>query len=63
MTYQYAIEKRDISRIDKLNTLMNIQTYWDDVRQFTKNIKSDHSIKRWKCLADVRYSELLQMHK
>lgn len=63
MTYDYAMEKRDINKIDKLNTLTNIRTYWDDVRKFTKNVKSDHAIKRWQCLADARYNELMQMHK
>jgi hypothetical protein len=59
MDYSYAMEKHDISRIDKLNKLNNINTFWDDIRKLTKNIKSDHSIKRWQCLADNRYNELL----
>lgn len=61
MTYAYAIEKRDISKIDKLNKLNNIETYWDDVRKLTRNITSDHSIKRWQCLADARFNELQKM--
>ena len=58
MNYDRAIEKRDYARIDKLNRLIDIETFWDDVRKFTKDIKSDHSIKRWQCLAEYRYEEL-----
>lgn len=63
MTYDYALEKRDISKIDKLNRLTNVDTYWDDVRKLTKSVTSDHSIKRWQCLADVRYMELVKYNK
>lgn len=48
------IEYHDINRIKKLNTLNNINTFWDDVRYIT----SDHSIKRWQILAENRYKEL-----
>ena len=58
MTKREAIEKHDIGRIDKLNGLTNIETFWDDVRRYTRYIKSDHSIKRWQCLAEIRYKEL-----
>jgi hypothetical protein len=56
--YKNAIERRDYAKIDKLNTLTNKETIWDDVRKFTKNVKSDHSIKRWQCLAECRFEEL-----
>lgn len=58
MNYNFALEKHDYSRIDKLNQLTNKETFWDDVRKFTKNIRSDHSIGRWQCLAENRYREL-----
>lgn len=58
MNYSYALEKRDVSRIDKLNTLTNVNTFYDDVRKITRNVKSDHAIKRWQCLADARFNEL-----
>ena len=60
MDYSYAIEQRDISKIDKLNKLYDINTYWDNVRKLTKSVKSDHSIKRWQCLADARYKEVIK---
>lgn len=60
MNYSYALEKRDISRINKLNALTNVNTFYDDVRKITRNVKSDHVIKRWQCLADARFSELTQ---
>lgn len=59
MDYSSAFEKRDYTKIDKLNTLTNKDTFWDDVRKFTKNVTSDHSIKRWQCLAEQRWQELV----
>jgi len=48
--------KRKIA--DKLNTLTNIDTFWDDVRKFTKNVHSDRSISIWQSLAEIRFDEL-----
>ncbi len=58
MDYSRAIEKRDYAKIDKLNTLTNKKTFWDDVRKFTKNVTSNHAIRRWQCLAEFRWNEL-----
>ena len=58
MTYKSAIENRDCSKIEKLNKLENKDTFWDDVRKLTRNVKSDHSIGRWQCLAEQRYCEI-----
>ena len=59
MDYGYCVmERRDYGRIDKLNRLENPETFWDDVRKYTKNIVSDHVIGRWQCLAEIRYEEL-----
>lgn len=44
MTYKYAFEKRDISRIDKLNKLTNTNTFWEDVRKLCRGVTSDHAI-------------------
>ena len=52
------IEYNDISRIKKLNALNNINTFWNDVRKFTRYITSDHSIRRWEILSEIRYAEL-----
>ncbi len=62
MEYNYAMEKHDYSRIDKLNKLTNLETFWDDVRKLTKNITSDHSIKRYQILAENRYRELREQN-
>lgn len=59
MNYNCAIEKHDYSRIDKLNKLTNKFAFWDDVKKITRNIKSDHAIGRWQCLAEIRYKELI----
>ena len=59
MNYLSAIEKRDYSKIDKLNNLTDKETFWDDVRKLTKNVASDHAIKRWQCLADQRFAVLV----
>lgn len=59
MNYTWEIETRDRAKIDKLNNLCNVSTFWDDVRKLTRNVKSDHSIKRWQILAEARYRELV----
>ena len=38
MDYSYAIEQRDISKIDKLNNLTRLDTFWEEVRKLTKNV-------------------------
>ena len=58
MNYLSAIEKRDYSKIDKLNNLTDKRTFWDDVRKLTKHVYSDHALGRWLCLAEQRYKEL-----
>ena len=63
MTYAVAFEKHDYGRIDKLNTLRDPETFWADVRKFTKNVKSDHAINRWECLAWQRWEEVKLLKK
>lgn len=58
MEYNVAIEVRDYSKIDKLNALTDINTFWSDVCKLTKRVSSDHAIRRWQALAENRYSEL-----
>ena len=53
-----AIEAHDFGRIDKLNKLTDVDTFWDDVRKMTRNITSDHSLGRWQILAEIRFREL-----
>ena len=63
MDYNMAIESRDFQRIDKLDELENPDTFWEDVRSLTKNVKSDHAIKRWQILAEYRYKEITERRK
>lgn len=63
MDYKYAWTRQEMRRIDKLNQLTNINTFWDDVRRLTKNVNSDHTIKSWQCLAEVRFEELIKAAK
>lgn len=56
--YSYVMESRDYAKIDKLLTLSNPATFWDDVRRFTRNVTSDHSIHRWQVLAEARFREI-----
>ena len=58
MNYSYAIEQRDIHKIDKLNKLKDLANFWNDVRELTKDVKSDHILSRWQCLAEIRCKEL-----
>lgn len=52
------LEYHDYGRIEKLKKLNNLGTFWNDVRKLVRRITSDHSIKRWQCLAEQRYEEL-----
>lgn len=63
MTEYYVIERNDYNRIKKLNMLHNVETFWEDVRKLTSNIKSEHSLKRWQILSEARYGELVQAKK
>ena len=58
MTYEYALEQHDISKIEKLNCLTNKETFWSEVKKLTKHVTSDHAIGRWQCLSEMRYAEL-----
>lgn len=55
----YVMNKNDLSKIEKLNKLIDRETFWDDVRKLTKNVNSCSGISRWQCLAEVRYNELI----
>lgn len=57
--YDYIMENRDVSKVEKLLSLKNPDTFWDDVRKFTRNVSSDHAIRRWQCLAEIRFDELI----
>jgi len=52
MTRGYAI-------VQKLLTLTNPETFWDDVRRMTKNVKSDHTLGIWLAYAEDRYECIL----
>jgi hypothetical protein len=56
--YEYVWEYNDISKIEKLNKLTDINTFWQEVRKLTRNVKSDHSINRWEFLAEKRFDIL-----
>lgn len=58
--YDFAMEVRDYSKIEKLNKLTDPETFWDDVRRMTKNVKSDHAIHRWEVLANAKYRILVK---
>lgn len=62
MNYSYAVEKRDIARIDKLNKIVDLANYWDVIKSITSSIKTNHALKRWQVLAEVRYNELRAMY-
>ena len=62
LDYDYALEKGDYKKIDKLNELTNANTFWDDVRKLCRNVKSSHAINRWQSLAEVRYRDLTEKY-
>lgn len=60
MDRKHASNYVDYGRIEKLNNLTNLDTFWDEVDKLTKNLTSDLAIKSWKHLAEIRYSELIK---
>ena len=56
---KYATTKRELAIAEKLNTLHDLKTFWDDVRNFTKNVRADSTIRIWEWLSEIRYDELL----
>lgn len=59
MTYKFSFSNSDRIIINKLNVLINKETFYDDVRKLTKNAKNDREIKSWQRLADQRYAEII----
>lgn len=57
--YLEHFTKSEISKAEKLNKLANINTFWDDVRKFTKKVTSDRGIHEWQRLAEIRFDELM----
>lgn len=57
---EYAIEKHDLSRINKLEQLTDITTFWNDVRKLIRNTTTDHALRRWQVLSEIRYQQLKQ---
>lgn len=59
MDKSYAITKYESHVIDKLNTLTNPATFFQDVRRFTRQITTDHNIKTWERFSEIRYNEII----
>lgn len=56
-------ENRDINKIDKI--IKGLETgkitkdnFYDNIRKFTKNTYSDHSIGRWQCISEWFYNRI-----
>ena len=54
------MEVRDYARVDKLNALTDLDTFWEDVSKLTRNVHSDHSLEHWEALAEMRHAELVR---
>lgn len=57
--FAYVYTKQENRIAEKLMSLTNIDTFWDDVRKFTKNVHSERTIRLWEWLSEIRYDELL----
>ena len=55
---RYAYNRTEAKIIEKLNTLTNPETFFEDVRKFTKNIHSDRLINIWECFSEIRHAEI-----
>lgn len=53
------LNKRESAIAEKLNSLSDKETFWDDVRKFTAKVHSDAVIHVWEWLSDRRYAEIL----
>lgn len=60
MLENYIIESADYNRIKKLRTLHNADTIYEDARRILRNVRSDHSLRRYEILIEVRRGELMQ---
>ena len=64
--YNYlVIEKNDYKRIDKIinayeSGKLTKENYWNTIGKFTKDIKTDHNIKRWQIIAEGSYKYLFE---
>lgn len=63
MEYKYAGTHSDMKRIDKLNKMINKETFWSDIEKITKNLVSLTAINSWNMLAEIRYKELTEESK
>ena len=52
------LNKTERKIADKLNTLTNPETFWDDVRKFTAKITNDRTLNKWVWLSEIRWDEL-----
>lgn len=58
--YKLTFNRSEDKIADKLLTLNNVDTFFDDVRKFTKNVTSDRAIRSWERLAELRYNYLMR---
>lgn len=54
-----SLSKRESAIAEKLNSLSDKETFWDDVRKFTAKVHSDAVLHIWEWLSDQRYAEIL----
>ena len=55
---KYAYNKTEEKIIEKLNTLTNPETFYNDVRKLTRNTHSDRLINIWECFSEIRHTEI-----
>lgn len=69
MRYDYlykdfkGIDKYDFKKLDKIVNGLNDgwiikDNFWDSIRWFCKNVKSERSISRWQIIADYVYERI-----
>ena len=69
MRYDYlykdfkGMDGYDLKKMDKIvnglnDGLISKENFWDSIRWLCKNVKSEHSIKRWQCIADYVYERI-----
>lgn len=57
LVYGRCIESRDFAKVDKIidgicKEIITKENLYDSVRKLTKNVTSEHSIRRWEILTE-----------
>lgn len=56
LMYKWCENKADQRKVKKIINAsfeMNQENFWEIIKKMTRNVRSDHSIKRWQIFAEM----------